>query len=241
MKLKIEAASGIGSRMTQEDCLLLGEKSIETLPRQNVSAFFVDTSNKAPVLAAVLDGVGSCSYAALGSAIAGSKIQSAFYAEEDWFNGGSDSPDLVKQKLNNACMDACGKLSLLNRSFGGSIEAATTITAVAFSERQLHLWALGDSPAYLYRSHVLHPLFEPMCEGHRLLAFAGGSNTDFTASTYDLAVGDTIILSTDGISQKVLFWALRLGMSAQAIVRLSTAFRRYSDNATIIKIKVLEE
>lgn len=241
MRLKITAASSIGRREFQEDAFVVGKRSIESLPAQTIPPFFLDTSNKAPVLAAVLDGVGSCSYAALGSAIAASKLQCVFYGEADWFSGGSDSPDLVKQKLNNACMDACGKLSLLNRSFGGSIEAATTITAAAFSERQLHLWALGDSPAYLYRNYGLHPLFEPMCEGHRLLAFAGGSNTDFTASTYDLAVGDTIILSTDGISQKVLFWALRLGMSAQAIVRLSTAFRRYSDNATIIKIKVLEE
>lgn len=146
MKLKIEAASGIGSREFQEDTFVVGKWPIESLPIQTVPPFFLDTSNKAPVLTAVLDGVGSCSYAALGSAIAGSKIQSAFYAEEAWFSGESGSPDLVEQKLKNACMDACGKLSLLNRSFGGSIEAATTITAAAFSERQLHLWALGDSP-----------------------------------------------------------------------------------------------
>lgn len=233
MKLKIEAASGIGSRMTQEDCLLLGEKSIETLPRQNASAFFVDTDKK-PFLVGVLDGVGSCSYATLASSMTAAKIQSVFYSKEE-----SNEQLTAAERLDSACKQACKKLAVLNQSFG-SIEAATTITAVAFSERQLHLWATGDSPAYLYRKHTLRPLFETMNDGNRLLAFAGGPNTDFITSTYDLETGDTVVLLTDGIRPKMLLLALRLGLSAQAIVRLSTTLKPYADNATLIKIDVVE-
>lgn len=232
MKLKIEAASGIGSRMTQEDCLLLGEKSIETLPRQNVSAFFVDTDKK-PFLVGVLDGVGSCSYATLASSMTAAKIQSVFYSKEE------SNEQLTAERLDSACEQASEKLAMLNHSFG-SIEAATTITAIAFSEQQLNLWAVGDSPAYLYRKHTLRPLFKTMNDGNRLLAFAGDPNTDFITSTYDLETGDTVLLSTDGIRPKMLLLALRLGLSAQAIVRLSTTLKPYADNATLIKIDVVE-
>lgn len=230
MKLKIEAASGIGSRMTQEDCLLLGEKSIETLPRQNVSAFFVDTDKK-HFLVGVLDGVGSCSYATLASSMTAAKIQTAFYE--------SDEQLTAAERLGSACEQACEKLAVLNQSFG-SIQAATTLTAAAFSERQLHLWATGDSPAYLFRQNRLTPLFKPMGEGNRLLSFAGADRPEFVATTQELEAGDTVILATDGVlGKKWLLLALRLGLSAQTIVRLST-LRRFADNSTLIKIEVVE-
>lgn len=233
MKLKIEAASGIGSRMTQEDCLLLGEKSIETLPRQNVSAFFVDTDKK-PFLVGVLDGVGSCSYATLASSMTAAKIQSVFYSKEE-----GNEQLTAAERLDSACEQASEKLAMLNHSFG-SIEAATTITAVAFSERQLHLWATGDSPAYLFRQNRLTPLFKPMGEGNRLLSFAGADRPEFVATTQELEAGDTVILATDGVlGKKWLLLALRLGLSAQTIVRLST-LRRFADNSTLIKIEVVE-
>lgn len=234
MKLKIEAASGIGSRMTQEDCLLLGEKPIETLPRQNVPAFYVDTA-QAPTLTAVLDGVGSCSYASLASSMTAAKIQSVFYSKEE-----GNEQLTAAERLGTACGQASEKLAVLNQSFG-SIQAATTVTAAAFSKRQLHLWAVGDSPAYLYRQNRLTPLFKPMGEGNRLLAFAGAdARPEFVASTHTLEAGDTVVLSTDGILRsQMLLWALRLGLSAQAIVRLST-LRRFADNSTLIKIEVVE-
>ena len=204
MKLKIEAASGIGSRMTQEDCLLLGEKPIETLPRQNVPAFLADT-DKAPLLTAVLDGVGSCSYASLASSMTAAKIQSVFYSKE------GNEQLTAAERLGTACGQACEKLAVLNQSFG-SIQAATTLTAAAFSERQLHLWATGDSPAYLFRQNRLTPLFKPMGKGNRLLSFAGAdARPEFIATTQELETGDTVILGTDGIlRQKWLLWALRL-------------------------------
>lgn len=229
MKLKIEAASGIGSRMTQEDCLLLGEKSIETLPRQNVSAFFVDTDKK-PFLVGVLDGVGSCSYASLASSMTAAKIKTAFYEGDEQLT--------AAERLDSACEQASEKLAMLNHSFG-SIEAATTITAVAFSEGQISLWAVGDSPSYLYRQNRLTPLFKPMGEGNRLLSFAGANACpECISTTQELKAGDVVLLATDGVlGQKWLLWALRMGLSAQTIVRLST-LKRYADNATIIMIKV---
>lgn len=233
MKLKIEAASGIGSRMTQEDCLLLGEKSIETLPRQNVSAFFVDTDKK-HFLVGVLDGVGSCSYATLASSMTAAKIQSVFYSKEE-----GNEQLTAAERLDSACKQACKKLAVLNQSFG-SIKAATTITAAAFSEQQLNLWAVGDSPAYLYRKHTLRPLFETMNDGNRLLSFAGADRPEFVATTQELEAGDTVILATDGVlGKKWLLLALRLGLSAQTIVRLST-LRRFADNSILIKIEVVE-
>lgn len=233
MKLKIEAASGIGSRMTQEDCLLLGEKSIETLPRQNVSAFFVDTDKK-HFLVGVLDGVGSCSYATLASSMTAANIQSVFYSKEE-----GNEQLTAAERLDSACKQACKKLAVLNQSFG-SIQAATTLTAAAFSERQLHLWATGDSPAYLFRQNRLTPLFKPMGEGNRLLSFAGADRPEFVATTQELEAGDTVILATDGVlGKKWLLLALRLGLSAQTIVRLST-LRRFADNSTLIKIEVVE-
>ena len=229
MKLKIEAASGIGSRMTQEDCLLLGEKPIETLPRQNVPAFFVDT-DKAPVIAVVLDGVGSCSYASLASSMTAAKIQSVFYSKE------GNEQLTAAERLGTACGQACEKLGVLNQSFG-SVQAATTVTAAAFSEGQLHLWAVGDSPAYLYRQNRLTPLFKPMGEGNRLLSFAGADRPEFVVTTQELEAGDTVILATDGVlGKKWLLWALRMGLSAKAIVRLST-LKRYADNSSIVMIK----
>ena len=234
MKLKIEAASGIGSRMTQEDCLLLGEKPIETLPRQNVPAFLADT-DKAPLLTAVLDGVGSCSYASLASSMTAAKIQSVFYSKE------GNEQLTAAERLGTACGQACEKLAVLNQSFG-SIQAATTLTAAAFSERQLHLWATGDSPAYLFRQNRLTPLFKPMGEGNRLLNFAGADACpeEFISSTKELETGDFVILATDGVlGQKWLLWALRLGLGVQTIVRLST-LRRFADNSTLIKIEVVE-
>ena len=232
MQLKIEAASGIGSRMTQEDCLLLGEKSIETLPRQNVSAFFVDTDKK-HFLVGVLDGVGSCSYATLASSMTAAKIQSVFYSKEE-----GNEQLTAAERLDSACKQACKKLAVLNQSFG-SIKAATTITAAAFSEQQLNLWAVGDSPAYLYRKHTLRPLFETMNDGNRLLSFAGANACpECISTTQELTAGDVVLLATDGVlGQKWLLWALRMGLSAQTIVRLST-LKRYADNATIIMIKV---
>lgn len=231
MKLRIEAASSIGNRMTQEDCLLLGEKPIETLPRQNVPAFFVDTG-QAPVLDAVLDGVGSCAYAGLASSMTAAAIQTAFYEGDEQLT--------AAERLGSACEKACEKLAMLNHSFG-SIQAATTVTAAAFSERQFHLWATGDSPAYLFRQNRLTPLFKPMGEGNRLLSFAGAdARPEFIATTQELETGDTVILGTDGIlRQKWLLWALRLGLSSKAIVRLST-LKSYADNATLIKIEVVE-
>lgn len=230
MKLRINAASSIGNRMTQEDCLLLGEKPIETLPRQNVPAFFVDTG-KAPVLAAVLDGVGSCSYAGLASSMTAAKIQTAFYEGDEQLT--------AAERLASACEQACEKLAVVNQSFG-SIQAATTLTAAAFSERQLHLWATGDSPAYLFRQNRLTPLFKPMGEDNRLLSFAGADRPEFVSTTQELKGGDTVILATDGIlRQKWLLLALRLGLSSKAIVRLST-LKSYADNATLIKIEVVE-
>ena len=232
MKLKIEAASGIGSRMTQEDCLLLGEKPIETLPRQNVPAFYVDTA-QAPIITAVLDGVGSCSYASLASSMTAAKIQSVFYSKE------GNEQLTAAERLGSACEQACEKLAVLNQSFG-SIQAATTVTAAAFSERQLHLWATGDSPAYLFRQNRLIPLFKPMGEGNHLLSFAGADRPEFVATTQELEAGDTVILATDGVlGKKWLLLALRLGLSAQTIVRLST-LRRFADNSTLIKIEVVE-
>ena len=239
MKLKIDAASSIGGRLSQDDCLVIGERPVESPPTHTVPPIFVDTTDKAPVLAAVLDGVGSCSCASLGSALAASKIQSSFYAE-DWFSDGNNRSELVMQKLNNACLDACTKLALWNQSFSGSIQAATTITAAAFSEGQLHLWATGDSPAYLFRQNRLTPLFKPMGEGNRLLSFAGANRPEFVATTQELEAGDTVILATDGVlGKKWLLLALRLGLSAQTIVRLST-LRRFADNSTLIKIEVVE-
>ncbi len=233
MKLKIEAASGIGSRMTQEDCLLLGEKPIETLPRQNVPAFYVDTA-QAPILTAVLDGVGSCSYASLASSMTAAKIQSVFYSKEE-----GNEQLTAAERLGTACEQACEKLAVLNQSFG-SIQAATTVTAAAFSERQLHLCAVGDSPAYLYRQDRLTPLFKPTGEGNRLLSFAGADRPEFFATTQELEAGDTVILATDGVlGKKWLLLALRLGLSAQTIVQLST-LRRFADNSTLIKIEVVE-
>lgn len=235
MKLRIDAASSIGGRPSQDDCLVIGERPVESPPAHTVPPIFVDVDTSHPPLLAVLDGVGSCSYANLASSMTAAKIQSVFYSKEE-----GNEQLTAAERLDSACEQASEKLAMLNHSFG-SIEAATTITAAAFSEQQLHLWATGDSPAYLYRKHTLRPLFETMNDGNRLLAFAGGPNTDFITSTYDLEAGDTVVLLTDGILRpKMLLLALRLGLSAQTIVRLSTTLKPYADNATLIKIDVVE-
>ena len=230
MKLRIDAASSIGGRPSQDDCLLIGERPVESPPAHTVPPIFIDT-DKNPFLAAVLDGVGSCSYAGLASSMTAAKIQTAFYE--------SDEQLTAAERLGSACEQTCEKLAVLNQSFG-SIQAATTLTAAAFSERQLHLWATGDSPAYLFRQNRLTPLFKPMVEGNRLLSFAGADRPEFVATTQELEAGDTVILATDGVlGKKWLLLALRLGLSAQTIVRLST-LRRFADNSTLIKIEVVE-
>ena len=234
MILKISAASRIGGRLSQDDCLVIGERPVESPPAHTVPPIFVDVDTGQPPLLAVLDGVGSCSYASLASSMTAGKIQSVFYSKE------GNEQLTAAERLGTACGQACEKLAVLNQSFG-SIEAATTITAAAFSEGQISLWAVGDSPAYLFRQNRLEPLFKPMGEGNRLLAFAGAdARPEFVASTHTLEAGDTVVLSTDGILRsQMLLWALRLGLSAQAIVRLST-LRRFADNSTLIKIEVVE-
>ena len=236
MRLKIETASGLGGRLSQDDCLVIGERPVpvENPPAHTVPAFFADT-DKTPFLAAVLDGVGSTSYAGLASSLTAAKLQSVFYSKEE-----GNEQLTAAERLGSACEQACEKLAVLNHSFG-SIAAATTITVAAFSEGQLDLWAAGDSPAYLYRQNRLTPLFKPMGEGNRLLSFAGADACpEFVAATQELEVGDSVILTTDGIlKQKWLLWALRMGLSAQTIMRLST-LKRYADNATLIKIEVVE-
>lgn len=234
MKLRIDAASSIGGRLSQDDCFVIGERPVESPPSHTVPPIFIDTG-KNPFLAAVLDGVGSCSYASLASSMTAAKIQSVFYSKEE-----GNEQLTAAERLGTACGQACEKLAVLNQSFG-SIQAATTVTAAAFSERQLHLCAVGDSPAYLYRQDRLTPLFKPMGEGNRLLSFAGAdARPEYISSTKELEAGDVIILATDGVlGQKWLLWALRLGLSVQTIVRLST-LRRFADNSTLIKIEVVE-
>ena len=232
MKLRIDAASSIGRRPSQDDCLLIGERPVESPPAHTVPPIFIDT-DKNPFLAGVLDGVGACSYASLASSMTAAKIQSVFYSKEE-----GNEQLTAAERLDSACEQASEKLAMLNHSFG-SIEAATTITAVAFSEGQISLWAVGDSPSYLYRQNRLTPLFKPMGEGNRLLSFAGANACpECISTTRNLKPGDVILLATDGVlGQKWLLWALRMGLSAQTIVRLST-LKRYADNATIVMIKM---
>lgn len=231
MKLRIEAASSIGGRLSQDDCLVVGERPVESPPAHTVPPIFVNTTGKAPVLAAVLDGVGSCSYAGLASSMTATKIQTAFYEGDEQLT--------AAERLGRSCEQGCEKLAIFNHSFG-SIEAATTITAAAFSDGQLHLWAIGDSPAYLFRQNRLTPLFKPMGEGNRLLSFAGADRPEFVATTQELEPGDTVILATDGVlGKKWLLLALRLGLRVQTIMQLST-LRRFADNTTLIKIEVVE-
>ena len=235
MKLRIDAASSIGGRLSQDDCFVIGERPVESPPAHTVPPIFIDTG-KNPFLAAVLDGVGSCAYASLASSMTAAKIQSVFYSKEE-----GNEQLTAAERLGSACEQACEKLGVLNQSFG-SIEAATTITAAAFSEGQISLWAVGDSPAYLFRQNRLTPLFKPMGEGNRLLNFAGADACpeEFISSTKELETGDFVILATDGVlGQKWLLWALRLGLGVQTIVRLST-LRRFADNSTLIKIEVVE-
>lgn len=238
MKLKIEAATSKGSRASQDDVFFLGERPIDAAPEQTVSPVILDTDAE-PIVLGVCDGVGSCSHAALGSNMAASEVQRSFYTKEDWCGDMSD-PEIVKQQLANACFDANNKLKILNQSFG-CIAAATTTTSAAFSKDKMHFCCIGDSPLFLYRKHALRSLFEPMHEGNRLLAFAGSfREAEFVYGTLDIQPGDIILLASDGImNEKILTWALRLGLglSAKQIVRLST-LRRYSDNCTVIKIQV---
>lgn len=236
MKLKIEAATSKGSRATQDDVFFLGERPIDTAPEQTVSPVILDTDAE-PIVLGICDGVGSCSHAALGSNMAASEVQRSFYTKEDWCGDMSD-PEIVKQKLANACSDANNKLKALNQSFG-CIAAATTITTVAFSKDKLYFCCIGDSPLFLYKEHTLRFLFEPMHAGNRLLAYAGSfREAEFAHGTIALQSGDVILLASDGIMrEKMLALALRFNLSAKQIVQLST-LRRYSDNCTVIKIQV---
>lgn len=237
MKLKIEAATSKGSRASQDDVFFIAEKAIESPSEHiNVPPITLDTDAGA-IAAGVFDGVGSCSHASLGSNMAASEVQRSFYTKEDWCGDMSD-PEIVEQKIRNSCQDANEKLSALNRSFG-CIAAATTITAAAFSKSKMHFCCIGDSPLFLCREHTLRSLFEPMHDGNRLLAYAGTfREPEFVHDTMDIQPGDTIVLASDGIlSQNLLVWALRFGLSAKQIVQLST-LRRYSDNCTVIKIQV---
>lgn len=236
MRLKIEAATAKGSRASQDDMFFLGERPIDAAPEQTVPPVILDTDSGA-IAAGVFDGVGSCSHASLGSSMAASEVQRSFYTKEDWCGDMSD-PEIVKQKLANACSDANNKLKALNQSFG-CIAAATTITSVAFLKGKMYFCCIGDSPLLLYRKHTLRPLFQPMHEGNRLLAFAGSfREAEFVHDTMDIQPGDTIVLASDGIfSQNLLIWALHFGLSTKQIVHLST-LRRYSDNCTVIKIQV---
>ena len=236
MKLKIESATSKGSRASQDDVFLLGERPIDAAPEQTVSPVILDTDAE-PIVLGVCDGVGSCSHAALGSNMAAAEVQQSFNTKEDWCSDMSD-PEIVKQKLTNACLDANDKLKTLNQSFG-CIAAATTITTVAFSKDKLYFCCIGDSPLFLYRKHTLRSLFEPMHDGNRLLAYAGTfREPEFVYGTLDIQPGDVILLASDGIMrEKMLALALRFNLSVKQIVRLST-LRRYSDNCTVIKIQV---
>ena len=236
MRLKIEAATAKGSRASQDDVFFLGERPIDTAPEQTVSPVILDTDAE-PIVLGVCDGVGSCSHAALGSNMAASEVQRSFYTKEDWCGDMSD-PEIVKQKLANACFDANNKLKILNQSFG-CIAAATTTTSVVFSKSKMDFCCIGDSPLFLCREHTLRSLFEPMHDGNRLLAYAGTfREPEFVYGTLDIQPGDIILLASDGImNEKILTWVLRLGLSAKQIVHLST-LKRYSDNCTVIKIQV---
>lgn len=236
MKLKIEAATSKGSRASQDDMFFLGERPIDAAPEQTVSPVILDTDSGA-IAAGVFDGVGSCSHASLGSSMAASEVQRSFYTKEDWCGDMSD-PEIVKQKLANACLDANNKLKALNQSFG-CIAAATTITSVAFLKGKMYFCCIGDSPLFLYKEHTLRSLFEPMHDGNRLLAYAGTfREPEFVYGTLDIQPGDVILLASDGIMrEKMLALALRFNLSVKQIVQLST-LRRYSDNCTVIKIQV---
>ena len=159
MKLKFEAATSKGSRASQDDVFFLGERPIDTAPEQTVSPVILDT-DKEPIVFGVCDGVGSCSHAALGSNMAASEVQRSFYTKEDWCGDMSD-PEIVKQKLANACSDASEKLSALNRSFG-CIATATTISAIALKNNKMHFCCIGDSHSF-YTGNTRSTLFLNRC------------------------------------------------------------------------------
>ena len=242
MKLQVEAASQIGGCSEQDDRYILGRVPITDKQEQNTELFTTDTE-KAPFLAAVLDGVNSCPHAALGAGLAAIRLQSSFYAEENWCT----TPDDASQKLFNACMDAQDKLASFNRAFG-ALTAAATVSAAAFTENTMQLCAVGDSPMFLWRRGRLRQLFTPMNSAGeagkscRLLAFVGGASADFVRESVSLEKDDVIIIASDGVmAQRKLALALRFGMGAQAIAKLSTwKGKKYADNTTIIKIHVLE-
>ncbi|HEY1170882.1 MAG TPA: protein phosphatase 2C domain-containing protein [Verrucomicrobiae bacterium] len=134
----------------------------------------------------------------------------------------------------------------------GQSELGTTIVAALLDGNRLHVIHAGDSRCYLFRKGKLHQITQdhrdtnPGCEHHliKALGMIGEITPDY--SVHDLAKGDLVLLSSDGLSDVLKEDALTelLGKQSSARSLASTARERATleqlDDISAVLVEVME-
>ncbi len=243
----VEARSDIGSREQQQDQAYLH-------------------IGKEKLFAAVCDGMGGISNGGIASKMAVSIMQSAYtnyYLEKN-----TDDPAFLYRVMAAA-----------NKAVSSSAvceDGGTTLVSVIISKNQMHWISVGDSKLYVIRSgeilqatrdHNYRLLLDEMLQngeidtniyekelerGDALISYIGKGDItlyDLTQSPFTLQQGDTVLLTTDGltnaISDEEICSIVSVGEStvskAEALLRSVQAkgVKHPQDNTTFIVIDVL--
>ncbi|MBV1789512.1 bifunctional protein-serine/threonine kinase/phosphatase [Marinobacterium sp. D7] len=228
-------------------CSEAGRKSVN----QDAFAAHLATGNGAEfkgAAAAIADGVSSCADSHIASQTAvTSFLEDYFSTPQSW--SVRKSVSRVLTSLNGWIYQQNANRQSHLQNYGDSM--LTTFSSVVIKSHTLHCFHAGDSRVYHWRDGTLEQLTQDhlsIAAGQGYLARALGADRHLEVdySTQDLAVGDLLMLSTDGV-HGVLSAARLRELLTDATTDLEAAARRIvaealeagsDDNLTVLLVAI---
>jgi len=179
MTLSLDIAGGqiVGARRRQED------------------AYRIDAESPAPAIDAVLalaDGMGGHPGGDVASRLAVDRFVATVRAA-----GGEQQPREIVERALHAANDAVGDEARARPDLAGM---GTTLVGAVVADDVLHWASVGDSLLWLWRAGGLVRLNADHSIGHVLLEAVNGEPLDMLdVGARPLAVGDVLVLASDGI------------------------------------------
>jgi serine/threonine protein phosphatase PrpC len=212
--------------------------------------FFKETAFKSKGLFAVFDGIGGESYGELASTIAASLL--CEYAKKILAQKQKYIPQFFHEANRRICLEAKKR----------HVNIGTTLVMAAIIKKQLLVYNLGDSRAYLLQGDDLICLTKdhttpprtinrtsiaafPYQRSHRLSQYLGIPEDEFIIEPHnagmELLAGDKILLCSDGITdmlnsdmiKSILLMSIDPGDMARKLVDISIA-EGGKDNTTAL-------
>ena len=231
MLFDAQGQSIYGNRIINQDNMYAnGEISCETLKNRCIQQDEL-------LCFAVADGVGGASKGEEASRLALEEVRR--WQEEGIAADICESIQAAFDRFNQAIV----KFSAANY-----IQAATTLTLLAFQNNKFYLANVGDSPAFLVREKQLLQLSERQGEGNRLIMFLGNEEAEGSEMVHiskgTVFPGDRFFICTDGITnalseEQLRRQLLKRNASIKKIIA-KTINNMPADNCTGILIKTEE-